>query len=78
MTITRPPIRVLNSKSNGWHDLSAWVGGGGITHPYEAKLPFNGESYPSNPSVPPAAKIGAKVAGQVVIPANAKGKPLYP
>jgi hypothetical protein len=28
ITITRPPIRVLTSKSNGWHDISVQVQGG--------------------------------------------------
>ena len=51
--ITRPPIRVLESKSNGWHDITVWVQGGGIQPGYEADLPFDGESYAPNPTVPP-------------------------
>lgn len=28
MTITRPPICILKTKSNGWHDISVFVAGG--------------------------------------------------
>ena len=66
ITITRRPIRVLDSKTNGWRDLSVIVGGGGIS-PYEAKLPFDGKTYPSNPSMPPALRIDAETAGKVVL-----------
>src|SRR5579884_3275526 len=30
ITIGWPPIRVLSTKTNGWHDLAIWVQGGGI------------------------------------------------
>jgi len=53
ISITRPPIRVLKTKSHGWHDLAVWVAGGGIQPGYEADLPFDGESYATNPTVPP-------------------------
>src|SRR5215469_7969591 len=29
-TVTQLPIRVLSTKTNGWHDLGVWVQGGGI------------------------------------------------
>jgi hypothetical protein len=78
--ITRPPIRILATKSNGWHDISVRVQGGGIIHAYEAKLSFDGKTYPSNPSIPPAQRLTEKVAGQVVVPITAlteAGTPLY-
>jgi hypothetical protein len=77
ITITRPPIRVLNTKSNGWHDLGVWVQGGGIQPGYEAELPFDGKSYPSNPSIPPARRSTEKAAGKVLVPLAAEGAPLY-
>jgi hypothetical protein len=76
-TITRLPIRVLVTKSNGWHDLGVWVQGGGIQPGYEADLPFAGGTYPSNPSTPPARRLEEKVAGEVVVPLAAEGTPLY-
>jgi hypothetical protein len=69
-TITRPPIRVLDTKTNGWRDLGVWVQGGGIQPGYEAKLMFNGKTYPKNPSTPPAQRLKGKVAGRVLIPAS--------
>ena len=76
-TITRPPIRVLASKSNGWHDISVWVQGGGIMLGYEAKLSFNGKRYPGNPSVYPATKIKGKVEGRLVISGTEEEKTLH-
>jgi hypothetical protein len=67
MTITNPPIRVLDQKLNGWHSLGVWVQGGGIQPGYEAELRFNGKSYPKNPSVPPARRADKNLAGEVVI-----------
>jgi hypothetical protein len=67
ITITRPPIRVLVTKSHDWHDISVWVQGGGIEPGYEAKLSFNGKKYPSNPSVPPAKALTGEISGKVVI-----------
>jgi hypothetical protein len=67
MTITNPPIRVLDSKWNGWHSLGVWVQGGGIQPGYEAELRFNGKTYPGNPSVPPARRAAKELAGKVVI-----------
>ncbi len=49
-TISRTPIRVLNSAHNGWHDIGVWVEGGGISPGFEAQLTFNGTTYPGNPS----------------------------
>jgi hypothetical protein len=75
-TITRPPIRVLTTKSKGWHDIAVVVAGGGI-QPGEAILSFDGETYPSNPTTPPARRLTEKVAGETVVPRDAEGKPLY-
>jgi hypothetical protein len=77
ITITRPPVRVLTTKSNGWHDIAAQVQGGGIIRAYEAKLSFDGRTYPRNPSTPPARRLVGKVAGEVVVPLTGDGTPLY-
>lgn len=78
MTVAQLPIRVLDTKSNGWHDLGVWVQGGGIQPGYEARLSFNGKKYPSNPTVPPAQRLTAKINGMVVMPQAVTGEPLYP
>jgi hypothetical protein len=77
-TITRTPIRVLSSKTHGWHDIGVFVAGGGTLSGYEARLEFNGKKYPSNPSIPPAKRIVGEVAGRVVIPSEADVTALYP
>jgi len=48
ISITNRPIRVLESSSHGWHDLTSIVHGGGILRPYEAVLQFDGKTYPEN------------------------------
>ena len=68
-TITQLPIRVMPSVSHGWHDLSVQVAGGGIIPGYEARLRFDGHSYPSNPSEPPAIRL-KDTSGKIVIKAN--------
>jgi hypothetical protein len=66
ISITRPPIRVLPTKTHGRHDLAVFVAGGGIIRGYEARLRFNGRSYPENPTVPPATRLESP-RGKVVI-----------
>jgi hypothetical protein len=77
VTITRPPIRVLNTKTKGWRDIAVLLAGGGIRHPYEARLQFDGRSYPKNPTAAPAQRLREKVAGSIVIASESKGTALY-
>jgi hypothetical protein len=69
-----PPIRTLISKTNGWHDIGVWLQGGGIQPGYESELAFDGKSYSTNPSVPPAQPL----QGKVVVRMTDVGIPLYP
>jgi hypothetical protein len=78
VTITRPPIRVLKDTSNGWRTISVWRVGGSPEPGYEAELRFDGRTYPSNPSVPPARQLTRKVTGKIVVPESEEGKLLYP
>lgn len=66
VSIARLPVRVLSGVSHGWHDLGVVVSGGGIRRGYEARLTFDGTTYPDNPTVPPAKPL-RNVAGRVVI-----------
>lgn len=77
-TITRPPIRVLQTATNGWHDVGVWVQGGGILAGYTAVLSFNGKAYASNPTVPPARRLAGDSDGEILIPKSAAGFLLYP
>jgi hypothetical protein len=74
MTVTNPPIRMLNTRSNGWRSLAVWVHSGGG---YEAELRFNGKTYPRNPSVPPARRAAENLAGEVLISSTTNPKPLW-
>jgi hypothetical protein len=65
-TIVQLPIRVLRSSHHGWRDIGVTVFGGGIIHPYEAVLRFDGRRYPQNPTVPPAVPV-REAAGEIVI-----------
>lgn len=76
-TIVWPPIRVLATKSHGWHDISVDVHGGGIRLGYQALLQFNGKTYPNNPTVSPALPLRVKAPGKTVITWGTKGKRLY-
>ena len=67
ISITKLPIRVLTTKSHGWNDISAVVQGGGIIEPYEAVLRFDGNTYPDNPTMPPAKKAKGVPTGETVL-----------
>ncbi len=68
----RLPIRVLTTKTNGWHDLTV-VAGNPLS---EVILPFDGKAYPGNASMPPAQPLSGKVAGKIVMPETAEDQPL--
>lgn len=76
--ITRTPIRVFDTRSKGWRNIGVWVQGGGILPGHEVELRFNGRTYPTNPTIPPAIRTGGKVPGEVVISAKKEMTPLYP
>jgi hypothetical protein len=76
VTIVQLPIRLLLSMHDGHPDIGVRVQGGGIQPGYEAVLSFNGESYPNNPSMPPARKVSS-VRGEVIIASTENSVPLY-
>ncbi|MGB6985587.1 MAG: hypothetical protein WBD74_06365 [Candidatus Aquilonibacter sp.] len=77
MTIVQLPVQYLRTTTNGHADLVVLVAGGGILRPYYAKLAFDGRSYPSNPSIPPAQPIPTP-HGEILFPATERGTLLYP
>lgn len=74
-TITRAPIAVLPSTSHGWRDLVVQVSGGGA-RPGQAVLPFRGDRYASNPTLPPAHRLGLREAPEVLIKPGDPGEVL--
>ena len=53
ISVSRTPISVLTSKSNGWKDLVVSISGGGGPSG-RMVLKYDGKSYPMNPTVAPA------------------------
>lgn len=71
------PIRVLESKSHGWRDLSVFIQGGGIIRGYDEIVRFDGNGYREPSDVAPAS--GAKgTKGKVILSWDDKKVPLYP
>lgn len=66
-SVTRAPITVLDTSTNGWRDLTVDVGGGGGPSGH-VKMTFDGSSYPSNPTVAPAEMTDK--TGTALIPEN--------
>ncbi|MDP4549372.1 hypothetical protein Q9251_00590 [Alkalihalobacillus macyae] len=54
-SLVRTPVIIQYETTNGWKDILMYVTGGGIEPAYH-KLKFDGETYPSNPSVQPIVK----------------------
>lgn len=65
-TVTRPPIRMLWTHTNGRPDIGVHVAGGGEIGGYEARLAFDGSRYASNPTVAPAQRV-ENASGVVLI-----------
>ena len=58
LSVSRQPIWALDSRSKGWRDLVVSVAGGGGSSG-QARLMFDGQTYPTNPTVPPAEPVPA-------------------
>lgn len=67
MTVSRPPVVAAREQTKGWRDLVVGVGGGGAGAGL-ARLRFDGEAYPSNPTVTPAAPAGTVEGDTLVAP----------
>ncbi len=65
-TVTHAPIAVSGQRHNGWHDLLVGVGGSG-TQAGTVALQFNGESYPTNPTLLAMLADGVMPRAQTVI-----------
>ena len=72
------PIRVLESKSHGWHDLSIWTQGGGIMRGYEEAVQFDGKDYSKESSEAAEERPIHHMKGKLVLSSKDKDQPLYP
>lgn len=66
IALVRNPIIVSENKTNGWNDLILHVAGGGI-EPFYARLKFNDNRYPGNPSDEPKVEKGTVIKGTAII-----------
>jgi hypothetical protein len=64
--LTHTPVRVSPRSTNGWRNLIVSVSGGGQRR-HDRELPYDGESYPSDPTTIPVRRW-ARTVGEVVIP----------
>lgn len=53
--------------SHGWRNLVVGIGGGGLPAG-NAEFEFDGKTYPSNPTVPPAAPAPDLGGTEILIP----------
>lgn len=77
LSVTWTPIRLLETRSQGWRDLGVFVAGGGVLPGYHALIPFDGRTYASNPSRPPARELRRPVRGRLLISENDRRRPLF-
>lgn len=66
MTLVNPPVVVTEEKTAGWKDLMIYVEGGGAT-PHYARLQYDGDRYPSNPSIAPAIPLNTTLSGTAIL-----------
>ncbi|NJC39925.1 hypothetical protein GGQ87_000183 [Brevundimonas alba] len=68
-TVSHAPVRVLTTRTNGMPDLSVRVRGD--YYPGEGPkfvvLPFDGDSYAMNPTIPPAQLLRGPIDGEIAI-----------
>jgi hypothetical protein len=75
-SIGHPPIRMLQSASHGWRDLSIAFNDGGRAR--QMRLRFDGRCYPWNPSGPPSEPVSSDAPGRMLITGDELGAPLFP
>jgi hypothetical protein len=78
ISVVQPPVRLAPRSSQGWRNLVVGVGGGGMAAG-NAELKFDGTSYPTNPTVPPAEAVADLAGSEVLIPeftSYKEGKPV--
>lgn len=61
-SVTSTPISVAKTETNGWKDLIVWSRGSGLV-----LMKFNGEQYPRNPSLEPAASEPQMLEARLIL-----------
>ncbi len=74
-SVTRTPVGVLTTSTNGWRDLAVSIGGGGANAGW-VRLTFDGRTYPSNPTAPPATPLDGPPDVTTLIASDPEVRPL--
>ena len=69
VSLANLPIRLLNSTHHGLPDIGVVAKGGGISSAHEVVLQFDGNHYPSNPTIVRQGSSN-KYSGKVLIDSN--------
>ena len=77
ISVTRFPVGILRTRTDGWRHISVRVGGGGIINGYSAEVPFRNGHYASNPTVAPARRLASAVEPAVIMTGNEKSERLF-
>jgi hypothetical protein len=77
MSLFKEPLIVSERRSNGWRNLISRVRLDAARSTY-AVLAFDGRSYPTNPSVPPAQPLQSKEPGTALLGLDPNGKGQHP
>jgi hypothetical protein len=77
MSLFKPPLVVSDQRHNGWRDLITRVRID-AGHGHYARLPFNGRTYPSNPSTPPAEPLRRPLPGVALLDTDDDASPTHP
>jgi hypothetical protein len=67
LSVVQLPVRLAPRSSNGWRNLVVGIGGGGLAAG-DVELKFEGATYPTNPTVPPAEPVTDHAGSEVLIP----------
>lgn len=74
-SVTQTPVGVLTSSTNGWRDLAVSIGGGGAQAGW-VRLTYDGRTYPTNPTAPPATPLEGQPDVTTLIASEPDARPL--
>ncbi|MBJ7447022.1 MAG: hypothetical protein JHC81_05760 [Brevundimonas sp.] len=74
-SVTQTPVGVLTTSTNGWRDLAVSIGGGGGQAGW-VRLTYDGRTYPTNPTAPPATPLEGQPDVTTLIASEPDARPL--
>lgn len=74
-SVTQTPVGVLTTSTAGWRDLAVSIGGGGAEAGW-VRLTYDGRTYPTNPTAPPATPLEGQPDVTTLIASEPDARPL--